>query len=66
MYKSFKEIPIWQEAMIIAEEIFKMTNNLRNQRDQINLINQIVKCQDLTPYAIDANQRWMLKIVNGN
>ena len=33
MYKSFKDMPIWQEAMDIAEEIFKITDNLSKKED---------------------------------
>ncbi|OQX51790.1 MAG: hypothetical protein B5M53_10305 [Candidatus Cloacimonas sp. 4484_209] len=33
MYKSFKDMPIWQEAMNIAEEIFKITDNLPKKED---------------------------------
>lgn len=33
MYKSFKDMPIWQEAMNIAEEIFKITENLPKKED---------------------------------
>ena len=33
MYKSFKEMPIWQEAMDIAEEIFKLTEGLPRKED---------------------------------
>jgi four helix bundle protein len=33
MYKSFKEMPIWEEAMDIAEDIFKITDNLPKKED---------------------------------
>ncbi|MCF7917122.1 MAG: four helix bundle protein [Candidatus Omnitrophica bacterium] len=33
MFKSFKEMPIWKEAMNIAEEIFFLTNNLPKKED---------------------------------
>lgn len=33
MYKSFKEMPIWGEAMNIAEEIFKLTDKLPKKED---------------------------------
>ena len=33
MYKSFKKMPIWQEAMDIAEEIFKLTEGLPRKED---------------------------------
>ncbi len=33
MYKSFKEMPIWQEAMEIAVEIFKLTERLPKKED---------------------------------
>jgi len=33
MYKSFKEMPIWQEAMEIAEKIFLITDNLPKKED---------------------------------
>ena len=33
MYKSFKDMPIWQEAMAIAEEIFKLTEKLPKKED---------------------------------
>jgi len=33
MYKSFKDMPIWQEAMGIAEEIFKLTEKLPKKED---------------------------------
>ena len=33
MYKSFKDMPIWQEAMRIAEEIFKLTEKLPRKED---------------------------------
>ncbi len=28
MYKSFKDMPVWQESMSIAEKIFHLTENL--------------------------------------
>jgi four helix bundle protein len=33
MYKSFKDMPIWQEAMKIAEDIFKLTEDLPKKED---------------------------------
>jgi four helix bundle protein len=33
MYKSFKEMPVWQEAMSIAEEIFRITESLPKKED---------------------------------
>lgn len=33
MYKSFKDMPIWQEAMDIAENIFKLTDKLPRKED---------------------------------
>ena len=33
MYKSFKEMPIWQRAMDIAEDIFKRTDDLPRKED---------------------------------
>jgi four helix bundle protein len=33
MYKSFKEMPIWQEALDIAEKIFKLTEILPKKED---------------------------------
>lgn len=33
MYKSFKDMLIWQEAMQIAEQIFKLTDNLPRKED---------------------------------
>jgi len=33
MYKSFKEMPIWKEAMQIAEDIFKLTDRLPRKED---------------------------------
>ena len=33
MYKSFKEMPIWQESIGVAEEIFKNTENLPKKED---------------------------------
>jgi four helix bundle protein len=33
MYKSFKEMPVWQEAMAIAEEIFHITDRLPRKED---------------------------------
>ena len=33
MYKSFREMPIWQEAMNIAVEIFKLTEKLPRKED---------------------------------
>jgi hypothetical protein len=35
MFKSFKEMPVWQEAMSIAEEIFHITDSLP-RKDKIN------------------------------
>jgi four helix bundle protein len=33
MFKSFKEMPIWQTAMQIAQEIFDLTDNLPKKED---------------------------------
>jgi four helix bundle protein len=33
MYKSFKEMPIWQKAMEIAEKIHNMTDDLPRKED---------------------------------
>ncbi len=33
MYKSFKEMPVWQEAMSIAVDIFHMTESLPKKED---------------------------------
>lgn len=33
MYKSFKEMPIWKEAMDVAEKVFKLTENLPRKED---------------------------------
>lgn len=33
MYKSFKEMPVWQEAMNIAESIFNLSDNLPKKED---------------------------------
>jgi four helix bundle protein len=33
MYKSFKDMPIWQEALDIAEKIFKLTDILPKKED---------------------------------
>jgi four helix bundle protein len=33
MYKSFKEMPVWQAAMSIAEEIFRITESLPKIKD---------------------------------
>lgn len=33
MYKSFKDMPIWQEAMDVAEQIFNLTENLPKKED---------------------------------
>ena len=33
MYKSFKEMPIWKEAIAIAENIFLQTENLPKKED---------------------------------
>jgi len=33
MYKSFKNMPIWKEAMNIAEQIFTITDNLPRKED---------------------------------
>lgn len=32
-FKSFKEMPIWQEAIDIAEEVFKLTEKLPKKED---------------------------------
>lgn len=33
MYKSFKEMPIWRDAMEVAEEVFKLSENLPRKED---------------------------------
>lgn len=33
MFKTFKDMPIWQEAMAVAENIFKLTENLPTKED---------------------------------
>ncbi len=33
MYKSFKEMPVWNEAMEIAEEIFRLSESFPKQED---------------------------------
>lgn len=33
MYKSFKDMPIWQEAMNIAEDMFKLTKKFPKSED---------------------------------
>jgi len=33
MYKSFKEMPIWENAMNLSVEIFKLTDNLPRKED---------------------------------
>jgi four helix bundle protein len=33
MYKSFKEMPVWQEAMEITEEIFKLSEKYPKKED---------------------------------
>ena len=33
MYKSFKEMPIWQQAMETAEEIFRLAEKLPKKED---------------------------------
>jgi four helix bundle protein len=33
MYKSFKDMKIWQQAMIIAEEVFRFTEKLPKKED---------------------------------
>lgn len=33
MYRSFKEMPVWQEAMGIAEEVFSLTEKLPKKED---------------------------------
>jgi len=33
MYKTFKEMPIWQEAMKISEELYKLTDSLPRKED---------------------------------
>jgi len=33
MYKDFKEMPIWQKAMEIAETVFRITDNLPRKED---------------------------------
>ncbi|MFH1507038.1 MAG: four helix bundle protein [Candidatus Omnitrophota bacterium] len=33
MFKSFKDMPIWQEAMAVAEDVFKLTEHLPKKED---------------------------------
>lgn len=33
MYKSFKEMPIWQEAMSVAEVVFRLTEEFPKRED---------------------------------
>jgi four helix bundle protein len=33
MYKTFKEMPIWKEAMSVAEKVFATTENLPKKED---------------------------------
>ncbi len=33
MYKSFKEMPVWQEAMSVAEEIFRLSESFPKKED---------------------------------
>jgi hypothetical protein len=33
MFKSFKDMPIWQEAIDIAKEVFQLTENLPKCED---------------------------------
>lgn len=33
MYKSFKEMPIWENAMNLAVNIFNLTDNLPKKED---------------------------------
>jgi four helix bundle protein len=33
MFKSFKEMPVWQEAMALAEEVFRATEKLPRKED---------------------------------
>ncbi|MFZ5908167.1 MAG: four helix bundle protein [Nitrospirota bacterium] len=33
MYKSFKEMPIWQKAIEVAEDTYKITDNLPRKED---------------------------------
>lgn len=33
MYTSFKEMPIWKEAMDIAEEIFRLSEDFPKKED---------------------------------
>lgn len=33
MYTDFQQLPVWQEAMNIAEEIFRLTENLPRKED---------------------------------
>jgi four helix bundle protein len=40
VYKSFKDMPIWQEAMKIAEDIFKMTKALPKS-EEYALVSQL-------------------------
>jgi len=41
MYKSFKEMPVWQEAMDVAVNIFKATENIPRTEDYgLTLLNK--------------------------
>ena len=33
MFNSFKDMPVWQKAMNVAENIFNLTNNLPKKED---------------------------------
>jgi len=33
VYKSFKEMPIWNDAMNLAEEIFKLSESFPKKKD---------------------------------
>jgi four helix bundle protein len=43
MYKCFRDMPVWQEAMAIAEEVFRITNGLPRKEDY-GLTSQIRRC----------------------
>ena len=50
MYKSFKEMPVWQEAMAIAEEVFRLTKDFPKKEDY-GLTSQLRRA----PLSISAN-----------
>lgn len=50
VFKSFKDMPVWQETMDIAEEIFKLTEKLP-KREDYGLTSQLRR----TTLSISAN-----------